>query len=247
MIGGTFFYVGGVVVFLGFSHVLSYMGFLLSGIPRRRTVLSKTHRRKLEQALGVLDRMPARERNHDSELQPAITLNPVPLDLGPVVYIAVGGVTGRELWISKTTLKVMELNDLKALIVHEAGHVARERPGCSIKWKDAVWLLAYPLAIILSFAPLLILAVALVHAQLWVHLESMLQHRREVHADKFASRIVGCEQLTRALTRYSVLSGPPRKQEALKSRLRELGLGETEINHAIRAAEAWAAKFAICD
>lgn len=247
MVGGTFFYVGGVVVFLGLSRLLSYAGFVLSGIPRRRTLLSSTQRQKLEHALGVLARIPVSEGGRDNDTQAALTLSPVPLDLGPAVYLSVGGVTGRELWISTALLEVMEPDDLVALIAHEAGHVARERPGCSIHWKDAVWLLAYPLAIILSFAPLLILAVALVHAQLWVHLESMLQHRREVQADRFASSVVGRKQLIRALARYFVRSGPRRKQEALKLRLRELGVAEEELEHALRDAELWAANNPVPD
>jgi hypothetical protein len=112
------------------------------------------------------------------------------------------------------------------MVLHEAGHGAGFKLGCV--WEDLLWVLAFPVAFLLRPVPLLILAAALVHAQLWLHLVQWLRDRAESAADRWAAARSGRLAYARALTQYLGLFGDDGGR-LCRSRLRRLGLSEEEI------------------
>ena len=95
LLGGTVFYVGGVLVFIGISRLLGALGFWLSGVPRAQVEPSAADRVKLHQLLG---KPPAAAAGDPASRQAdtlaagrALELQPVLVELGAVPFLSVGG------------------------------------------------------------------------------------------------------------------------------------------------------------
>lgn len=207
---GSAFFGAGIFVFLGLSRLLAWLGFLLSGVPRARVAPTTDHAARLE-------------RNTAGEQLPVVVRV---VELGPVPYIASGGLLGNELWVSTHTLTTLPEDALRCMVLHEAGHGVGFRLGCA--WEDLLWVLAFPVAFLLRPVPLLILAAALVHAQLWLHLVQWLRDRAESAADRWAAARSGRPAYARALAQYLGLFGEGGAR-LCRSRLRRLGLSAEEI------------------
>lgn len=205
LLGGTVFYVGGVLVFIGISRLLSALGFWLSGVPRAQVEPSAADRVKLHSVLGDA---PA-ETGEQGAPEPApapsgheLALQPLLVELGEVPLLSVGGFSPSQLWISTHTLRTMDEGTLSYLVAHERGHLATGPRSCGCAWYDVLWLVAYPLAVLLSPLPLLIVATALLHALLWLRLAHWMRLKSEARADRWAADHTDLTGYARALIAF---------------------------------------------
>ncbi|MCB1186014.1 hypothetical protein KDL29_02510 [bacterium] len=206
--GGIIF--GGVVLFVGISRLASLAGFLLSQVPRSIVQPDK------QQQLKLGDLVP------EGGLPMQVNL----LDLGPVPYLAAGGLLP-QVWISTYSLQRLSVEELRCLLEHEQSHLRR---GCSFQWLDLLWLLAWSLAWLLSSHAPMYVASAIVFAWAWLRLQGWLRWHDELRADKAAAQACGRDNYARAIARHlaefeAVPSSPLRR-----SRLAALGLSPAEID-----------------
>jgi hypothetical protein len=209
----------GVFIFAGLSRILSGLGFILSGIPRARVTPTPEQVLTITQALG--DR---------PEPHPLTALQLV--ELGPVPYVAAGGVVGHELWLSTYALRNLAPKVLAALLLHERGHIADGQRGCA--WHDLLWALAYPVAWLVRPLPLMLLPLAALHVSLWLRLEYWLQMRAEARADRWAAEKMGRMEYARALAEYLALFEQGTSSYMRRTRLRALGLSAEELASILR-------------
>lgn len=209
----------GLFVFAGLSRVLAWLGFGLCGVPRARVIPTPQQEAAVAQALAL-----APEPGRCTVLQL--------VELGPVPYIAAGGLLGHELWLSTYALRALRPEVLRALLLHEAGHIAAGRRGCA--WHDLLWALAYPLAWLLRPLPLLLLPLAALHVSLWLRLEYWLTQRAEAQADRWAAAALGKLEYARALAEYLALFEQGTGTALRRARLRALGLNADELAAILR-------------
>jgi len=212
--GGTFIGAG-AFVFVGLSQILAWLGFQLSGVPAAR--------------VPPTEEDDAMVREAAAGLPGAAVVGPVALvELGAVPYAATGGMIAQQLWLSTHTLRTAPPHVLRALLAHEAGHLAAGRLGCA--WQDLTWLLAYPVVYVLSAVPLLILLALALHVSLWLRLDYALRLRREASADRWAGAVIGRRTYAEGIERYlrdlDVSAGAPLR----RTRLAAMGLAKGEID-----------------
>jgi hypothetical protein len=238
LLGGTVFYVGGVLVFIGISRLLGALGFWLSGVPHSQTEPSATDRVKLHAVLG--DTPAAAGQHGAAEPPPArggheVALQPALVELGEVPLLSVGGFTPNQLWISTHTLRTTDERTLGYLVAHERGHLATGPRTCGCAWYDVLWLVAYPLAVLLSPLPLLIAAAALLHALLWLRLAHWMRLRSEARADRWAAECTDPQGYARALVLFhrqvSGTGGAPNARR----RLLNMGLSPDEAGRLLES------------
>ena len=240
LLGGTVFYVGGVLVFIGISRLLGALGFWLIGVPRAQVEPSAADRVKLHAVLG--DAPAAAGESGESEPPPApgghhLALQPVLLKLGDVPFLSVGGFTPNQLWISTHTLRSLDERTLAYLIAHERGHLATGPRTCGCAWYDVLWLIAYPLAVLLSPLPLLIVAAALLHALLWLRLAHWMRLKSEARADRWAVDRTDPQGYARALVLFHrQVSGAAGGSSNARRRLIGMGLSQDEADQLLEPA-----------
>jgi hypothetical protein len=237
--GGPVFFGFGVFVFIGLSRILGALGFLLAGVPRARVAPGADERRKLHEALDGALAAPAEPGLSASRPPPdAVVLEPVLVELGPVPFLSIGGFLPNQLWISTHTLRNTDARALSFLCAHERGHVATGG-GCACAWYDALWLVAYPLAVLFADAgmPLLTAAAALLHAIAWIRLTYQLRLRAEARADRWAVERTDRRGYALALVKFHrQIAG--RASSTARLRLRRLGFSEEEIEDVLSAGAA---------
>lgn len=204
----------GLIVFAGLSRVLAWLGFSLSGVPQARVMPTPEQELAIAQAFA---QWPAPHPRTQLQL----------VELGSVPYVAAGGVVGHELWLSTYALRTLRPAVLRALLLHEAGHIANTARGCA--WHDLLWALAYPLAWLVRSVPLLLLPAAALHVSLWLRLEYWLQLRVEARADRWAAEAMGTLEYARALAEYLVVFERGASSALRRTRLRALGLSAEEL------------------
>ncbi len=204
----------GLFLFVGLSRLVAWFGFLLSGVVRARITPDNHDLARIEHLLDE-----ARQLHLPVELQV--------VELGAVPYIAAGGFVGNELWASTHALRTLPPEVLRAVLLHELGHIAHGLRGCA--WHDLVWALAYPVAYALAPLPLLVLAAALIHTSIWLHLERWLRARAETQADRWAAVEMGRMQYARALCGYLALFERHGASTLSRDRLRRLGFSREEM------------------
>lgn len=202
----------GLFIFAGLSRWLAWLGFLLSGVHRRRQVPTAEQVETVAQALAIA---------------PGPRLELQLVELGPVPYLAAGGLLGQELWLSTYALRTLRPEVLRGLLLHEAGHVVAGGRGCA--WHDLLWALAYPIAWLLGPLPMVLLLTAALHVSLWLRLEYWLQQRAEAKADRWAATAMGSLAYARALAEYLAVFEDSGSTALRRSRLRAMGLSAAEI------------------
>ncbi len=192
------------VFMVGLSRIFAWLGFMATGVLGAQV---KPSALQLERLRAVLAPPPI---PGESDLQAGVRLAEILqsvrlLDLGPVPYLASGGVTPGQLWISTWTLEQSDPDVLRCMLQHEIAHSAGAG-GCSagIAWGDLSWLLAWPLAYMAAMTgqPLLLLLAGLIHVSLWLHLGQLMRQRSERRADRAAAELLGRERYARALTEH---------------------------------------------
>jgi hypothetical protein len=231
----TVFFGFGFLVFIGVSRLLSALGFWLSGIPQARVAPTADDLRRLHDCLLLppdwgSGRPSARGPDATELLVPAL------IELGPVPYLAAGGLDPRQLWISTCTLRSLEPVELRYLVAHEYAHVLNSPRGCGCAWPDLLWLVAYPLSWWLAgLNPGLIAAAGLLHALLWLRISYALRLRDEVRADAWAAEHLDRQAYARALADYHRRVYPDGPHAAMRYRLRKLGLDSNQIEELLKA------------
>lgn len=204
----------GLFAFIGLSRLLAWLGFLRSGVVQARTEPADS---ELVQLQLLLDE--ARQLHLPVELQV--------VELGAVPFIAAGGFVGNEVWASTHALRTLPPPVLRAAMLHELGHIAHGLRGCA--WHDLLWVAAYPVAYLLASVPVLILAAALIHTNVWLHLEQWLRAKAEAQADRWAIAQMGQLDYARAMCSYLELFERRGTRQATRQRLRKMGLSAEDI------------------
>lgn len=204
-----------LLAFIGLSRILSWLGFMASGVPARRRKPDATQQLLLDELLARGSAV-------------ALPLAPQLVELGPVPYLAAGGLTGNELWISTHTLGNTPLSVLRCMVAHEAGHVVlgSRRLGCA--WVDLTWLAAYVVADLLAQWPLAIAAAAALHISLWLRLQAWYAARAEEAADRWAAQQTSLLGYARSLAVYMTAIEQP-GGPLLRRRLAALGLEPEQL------------------
>ena len=212
--GGAVYFAGGFAA-LGLSPILSYLGFVFSGVPAARLAPDSAQAAQLAALLGTGSTNP-------------LPMMPHLVELGAVPFLAVGGLRLDQLWISSFTLRRFPERVLRCMLTHEAAHVVlgSRRPGCA--WYDLSWVLAFPLALLGQ--PLTLLAAAVLHTMLWLRLQRWLTARAETAADRWAAEQCGGTEYVRALAEYLLAFEAPGATRLRQQRLGALGLTAAEIN-----------------
>jgi Zn-dependent protease with chaperone function len=205
-------------VFIGLSRLIAWIGFLLSGVARARITPASED---VERVAPYLDE--ARQLHLPVELQV--------VELGAAPYVAAGGFVGNELWISTHALRTLPATTLRAVLLHELGHIARGLRGCA--WHDLTWALAYLVAYLLAPVPLLILAAALIHTSIWLHCERWMRMQIETQADRWAAGEMGQMEYAKAISVYLALFERSGARTLTRERLRRCGLSSEEIKQVL--------------
>jgi hypothetical protein len=196
----------------GISQLLGGIGFLSVMLPGARSAATPQQVARLT-ALLPPDRLPLKIHI---------------LELGEVLFLGADLPPAYVIWISSHAYATLSDATLRAMLYHEAGHSYGWLKGCA--WEDTGWALALPVAFLLEPLPLLILAAALVHAQLWLHLQQWLREREEARADIWAMQRLGRREYTEALAGYLAHFEQGSSSALRRGRLSRMGLNAEEID-----------------
>ncbi|MBN2080931.1 hypothetical protein JW859_01865 [bacterium] len=207
---------------------LSWLGFWLTGITRRKIAPVDGDRLAYEQAVALFN-----ERAQQSATALTGPLEPLPLELielGAVPYLALGGLGQPRLWLSTHTLRTTDSADLARLLAHEYGHRMEQQRGAGCNFAQLQWWLALPVGWLLcAVSPLLLIAAALVHALIALRVGYHQRLKAESRADRWAADRVGALDYARALAAYHRAVAGARQPGALKQRLVKLGLDPADV------------------
>jgi Zn-dependent protease with chaperone function len=165
----------------------------------------------------------------------ALPLAPRLIELGTVPFLAAGGLTGNELWISTHTLDTSPLSVLRCMVAHEAGHVVlgNRRLGCA--WVDLTWLAAYIVADVVAQWPLALAAAVALHVSLWLRLQDWYTSRSEEAADRWAAQQTSLLGYARSLAVYLAAFEQPGGAQ-LRRRLVALGMEPEQLDMILEEA-----------
>lgn len=212
-----------VLACLAGSELLERIGFTVFGFERRVVEPDGGQERQLA---GLAQ--PQEEGGQ--QLRPRL------LELGEVPLLAVGGPRPDMLWASTHTLTHTPPEHLRALVVHERAHVGQQDHRRFIL-AAGLWALSWPVAVLLDYGMLWLLAAAFLHSAVWVHLKYQWQMREEREADTAAAEVMGREEYAAVLARYLGQLEADKRSPLRRARLKGLGLAEDDVQRLIREAD----------
>lgn len=213
-LGGSFMF-GGVVLFLGISRIARQLGFRSSGIPGHALEEGSAY----DARLGELQR----------RLQLPVDLRAV--DIGDVPLVEAGGMLAPVLWVSTHTLDRLSDDELHVVAFQR---LRQEPQGCGLQWLDLLWLLPWPLALLLRDLPAFYVAAAVLFALEWLQLQRIAEGMATSRADREAVAMFGRQEFARAVVRHGVELETVPGSPLLRRRLASLDFPPREIDELLQ-------------